>query len=63
MNIAPPTLLPNLADVLPTLLTYELIINFLVLLFFCGGTLVNPINPPTKNDATYDGPIVEASFS
>lgn len=63
MKIAPPTLLPKRADVLPILFTYELIINFVVLRLFWGGNLVIPIIPPTKNDATYDGPMVAESVS
>ena len=70
IKIAPPTLFPKFADFLPILLTYKPIITLLLLpIFLCFATigsfipLTKPMNPPTKNDATYDGPIVEANFS
>lgn len=63
IRIAPPTLLPKRADVLPTLFRYELIINLVVRLFLAGGTWVSPIKPPTIKEQKYDGPIVAESFS
>jgi len=52
IRIAPPTLFPKRADVLPTLFKYELHKSLNVLLFLEGGTWVNPMSPPKKNDAT-----------
>ena len=63
MRIAPPTLLPNLDDVFPTLFKYEFKRSLFVLLFRSGGVLVSPKIPPTKKAPTYDGPIVAESFS
>ena len=61
--MAPPTLFPNLAEVFPTLLRYELIMSLVVLLWRAGGTFVRPYKPPTMNEQTYDGPIVADNFS